>query len=70
MLFLPGTVLYLKSLPLLREKIVLSFMTDAGTIDSFVMAVAALRGDVVYTGDVADLQKLCAFFPGVRVLSV
>jgi hypothetical protein len=26
--------------------------------------------DVVYTGDVADLQKLCAFLPGVRVLSI
>jgi len=48
----------------------LAAVTDAGTIDAFVMAVAALRGDVVYTGDVADLQKLCAFFPGVRVLSI
>ena len=48
----------------------LAAVTDAGTIDAFVMTVAALRGDVVYTGDVADLQKLCAFFPGVRVLSI
>ena len=48
----------------------LAAVTNAGTIDAFVMAVAALRGDVVYTGDVADLQKLCAFFPGVRVLSI
>ncbi|HEY2383141.1 MAG TPA: PIN domain-containing protein [Terriglobia bacterium] len=48
----------------------LAAVTDGGTIDAFVMAVAALRGDVVYTGDVADLQKLGAFFPGVRVLSI
>ena len=43
---------------------------DSGAIDAFVMSVAALRGDVVYTGDVADMEKLCAFFPGVRVLSI
>jgi len=48
----------------------LAAVTDAGTIDAFVMAVAALRGDVVYTGDVADMEKLRAFFPGVRVLSI
>ena len=48
----------------------LAAVKDAGTIDAFVMAVAALRGDVVYTGDVADLQKLCGFFPSVRVLSI
>ena len=48
----------------------LAVVTDAGTVDAFVMTVAALRGDVVYTADVADLQKLCAFFPGVRLLSI
>ena len=48
----------------------LAAVTAAGTIDAFVMAIAALRGDVVYTGDAADLQKLCSFFPGVRVLSI
>lgn len=42
----------------------------ATTIDAFVMSSAALRGDVVYTGDVDDLERLRAFFPGVRVLSV
>ena len=42
----------------------------ATTIDAFVMASAALRGDVVYTADVADLERLAAFFPGVRVLSI
>jgi predicted nucleic acid-binding protein len=40
------------------------------TIDAFVMASAALRGDVVYTADVDDLERLTAFFPGVRVLSI
>jgi predicted nucleic acid-binding protein len=40
------------------------------TIDAQVMASAALRGDVVYTGDAVDLERLRAFFPGVRVLAV
>ena len=43
---------------------------DATTIDAIVMASAASRGDVVYTSDFEDLEKLRAFFPGVRVLSV
>jgi predicted nucleic acid-binding protein len=42
----------------------------ATTIDAFVMASAALRGDVVYTGDIDDLERLRTFFPGVRVLSI
>lgn len=42
----------------------------ATAIDAFVMSSAALRGDVVYTSDVADLEKLRAFFPSVRVLSI
>jgi predicted nucleic acid-binding protein len=42
----------------------------ATTIDAFVMASAALRGDVVYSADIEDLERLRAFFPGVRVLSV
>lgn len=39
-------------------------------VDAIVIASAALRGDVVYTSDVDDLEKLRAFFPSVRVLSV
>lgn len=39
-------------------------------VDAVVMASAATRGDLVYTGDVDDLEKLRAFFPGVRVLAV
>ena len=42
----------------------------ATAIDAFVMASAALRGDVVYTGDIEDLERLRTFFPGVRVLSI
>ncbi|MEJ7729077.1 MAG: PIN domain-containing protein [Polyangiaceae bacterium] len=48
----------------------LAKVSRATAIDAFVMASAALRGDVVYTGDVDDLERLRAFFPGVRVLSV
>ena len=41
-----------------------------GIVDAVVMASAASRGDVVYTSDVDDLQRLQAFFPEVRVLSI
>lgn len=43
---------------------------NATIVDAFVMSSAALRGDVVYTADVDDLERLRVFFPGVRVLSV
>jgi predicted nucleic acid-binding protein len=39
-------------------------------IDAIVMASAALRGGVVYTSDVDDLERLRGRFPGVRVLGV
>lgn len=42
----------------------------ASTIDAIVMASAAMRGDVVYTTDPDDLEKLRAFFPSVRVLGI
>jgi predicted nucleic acid-binding protein len=42
----------------------------ATTVDAFVMASAALRGDVVYSCDLEDLERLRAFFPGVRVYSI
>ncbi len=42
----------------------------ATAIDSIVMASAALRGDVVYTSDIGDLERLRTHFPGVRVLGV
>lgn len=43
---------------------------SASAVDAVVMASAALRGDVVYTSDPADLEKLRRHFPTVRVLSV
>ena len=39
-------------------------------VDAVVMASAASRGDRVLTGDVADLERLRAVFPAVRVLRV
>jgi hypothetical protein len=48
----------------------LATVSGATTIDAFVMAGAALRGDVVLTSDPKDLEKLRSFFPSVRVLSV
>ncbi len=41
----------------------------ATTVDAIVMASAAQRGDAVYTADVADLERLRAFFPSVRVFA-
>ena len=37
-------------------------------IDAIVMAFAASRGDVVFTGDTEDLERLRRVFPSVRVL--
>jgi hypothetical protein len=34
------------------------------------MASAASRGDVVYTGDLEDLERLTPFFPEVRILTL
>jgi hypothetical protein len=48
----------------------LASVKSAGAIDAVVMASAALRGDVVYTSDVLDLEKLRRHFPTVRVLAV
>ena len=42
----------------------------ASAVDAVVMASAALRGDIVYTSDVMDLERLRKHFPGVRVLAV
>lgn len=39
-------------------------------IDAIVMASAAQRGDLVYTSDVDDLERLRAYFPSVRVLGI
>lgn len=47
----------------------LASVPGAAPIDAMVMASAASRGDTVLTSDVGDLERLRAFFPGVRVLS-
>jgi predicted nucleic acid-binding protein len=47
----------------------LAAVRDATTVDAIVMASAASRGDVVYTGDVNDLERLRAYFRGVRILA-
>jgi predicted nucleic acid-binding protein len=39
-------------------------------VDAIVMASAAQRGDVVYTGDIEDLSSLRDRFPSVRLLRV
>jgi predicted nucleic acid-binding protein len=46
----------------------LAGMARSTTLDAIVMAFAASRGDVVFTGDRGDLERLRAFFPAVRVL--
>jgi len=48
----------------------LAKVKDSTVIDAVVMASAASRGDVVYTSDFDDLQRLRAFFPGVRVVAI
>ncbi len=48
----------------------LATIQGATAVDAIVMASAARRGDIVYTSDVHDLERLREYFPGVRVLSV
>ncbi len=43
---------------------------SATIVDAIVMASAARRGDVVYTSDFGDLDRLRQHFPAVRVLRV
>jgi predicted nucleic acid-binding protein len=39
-------------------------------VDAIVMVSAARRGDIVYTSDLEDLERLRARFPSVRLLRV
>jgi predicted nucleic acid-binding protein len=48
----------------------LAAVVRSTVVDAIVMASAASRGDVVYTSDFEDLDRLRAFFPSVRVLEV
>jgi len=48
----------------------LAVVRSASPVDALVMASAARRGDVVYTSDFEDLDRLRSQFPDVRVLGV
>jgi hypothetical protein len=48
----------------------LAAVRGATLVDAIVMASAASRGDIVYSSDLADLERLRRRFPAVRVLSV
>jgi hypothetical protein len=48
----------------------LAAVPGATVVDAVVMASAAARGDIVYTADVIDLQRLQTFFPTVTLLAV
>jgi hypothetical protein len=48
----------------------LAAVPDATTSDAIVMASAARRGDVVYTSDFLDLERLRTYFPAVRLLAI
>jgi predicted nucleic acid-binding protein len=42
----------------------------SNSVDAVVVASAATRGDIVYTSDLEDLERLAAHFRAVRVLGV
>lgn len=48
----------------------LASIREATLVDAIVMASAASRGDIVYSSDLQDLEKLRKHFPTVRVLGV
>jgi hypothetical protein len=48
----------------------LAAVVGSTLIDAIVMASAARRGDIVYTSDFEDLNRLRNYFPVVRVLHV
>lgn len=44
--------------------------TSATIVDALVMASASIRGDIVYTSDVPDLERLAEVFPNVEIVRV
>ena len=48
----------------------LASIRGSTAVDAVVMASAAQRGDIVYTSDVHDLQRLAAHFRAVRVRGI
>ena len=53
-----------------RAGVALAAVKGATLVDPIVMASAASRGDIVYSSDVEDLDRLRRHFPTVRVLGV
>ncbi len=51
-----------------RAGAALAAVPGATTVDAIVMASAARRGDIVYTSDFDDLDRLRAHFRSVRLL--
>jgi predicted nucleic acid-binding protein len=47
----------------------LAAVPGATLVDAIVVASAASRGDVVYTSDIEDLERLRRVFPSVRILA-
>ena len=50
--------------------VALAAVRTATVVDAVVMASAAQRGDIVYTSNFDDLERLRSHFPAVRVLRV
>jgi len=50
--------------------VALAKIPGAGTIDAIVAAFAIYRSGILYTGDLADFERLTAFFPALRVFSI
>jgi predicted nucleic acid-binding protein len=48
----------------------LAIVGEATLVDAIVMASAASRGDVVYSSDVEDLERLRQVYPAVKVLGI
>jgi predicted nucleic acid-binding protein len=46
----------------------MAVLAGATVVDAIVMASAAHRGGMVYTSDIADLDRLRTCFPGVRLM--
>ena len=46
----------------------LALVSGATLVDAIVMASAASRGDIVYSSDLEDLERLRRVFPGVKIL--
>jgi hypothetical protein len=48
----------------------LAAIPGATAFDALVMASAARRGDIVYTSDLTDLERLRSYFPAVQLPAV